>query len=90
MYPESITPKEARKYTKRGVPPHCDADVVHAPGECVFCDVTPGLQESRAADGIAYTGHEPVGDQLPCPSDARRGLAGAHVWGGNRPVTEDK
>lgn len=84
-YPDQVSPEEARRYAKPGVPPHCDADVVHAPGECVFCDVTEGIQAAREAAGTNYTGHTDP-DKLPCPSDARRGVGGAHVWGGNRPV----
>lgn len=68
--------------------PHCDAAVLHAPGECEYCDRHPDWQALRRVWGIAYTGHQLSGDVelvLPCPSDWRRGLGGAHVWAGNRP-----
>lgn len=65
--------------------PHCDMRVLHAPDECDFCDNHPEWQELRQAWGIAFTGHPPTEGQLMCPSDVARGMAGAHVWGGNRP-----
>lgn len=69
----------------RAFAPHCDQRVLHAPGECVHCDHYPDWQELRKTQGIAFTGHEPSEFQGPCPSDFNRGIAGAHVWGGNRP-----
>lgn len=66
--------------------PHCDDAVLHAPGECEYCDARPEWQILRYAWGIAYTGHWPTGNQRSCLSDATRGMAGAHVWPGNRPV----
>jgi hypothetical protein len=73
--------------------PHCDSSVLHAPGECTYCDRHPEWQALRRAWGIAYTGHEPIDypgwREVPCPSDQRRGRHGAHVWGGNRPTNID-
>ncbi len=75
--------------------PHCDQMVLHAPGDCGYCDEHPEWQVLRRVWGIAFTGHAPglvypdypaAGYQLPCPSDLRRGQGGAHVWGGNRPT----
>ncbi len=66
--------------------PHCDSAVLHAPGECEYCDRHPDWQQLRTAWGIAYTGHAPTGSEQPCPSDARRGRHGAHTWAGNRPT----
>jgi hypothetical protein len=66
--------------------PHCDQRVLHAPGECGYCDQHMDWQDLRSAWGIAFTGYEPEDKELPCPSDHARGLAGAHVWGGNRPT----
>lgn len=72
--------------------PHCDQSVLHAPGECRWCDQHADWQQLREWWGIAFTGHEPAplypGGPLeaPCPSDARRGTGKAHVWGGNRPT----
>lgn len=66
--------------------PHCDAAILHKPGECDYCDRHPQWQQLREAWGIAFTGHAPVGHQQPCPSDARRGRHGGHGWAGNRPT----
>ncbi len=66
--------------------PHCDQAVLHAPGECVYCDKHPEWQDVRLMWGIAFTGHEPVADEVACPSDMRRGVGGAHDWDGNRPA----
>lgn len=66
--------------------PHCDQSVLHAPGECGYCDSRADWQALRHYWGIAFTGHTPDAGQIPCPSDARRGVGGAHVWGGNRPA----
>lgn len=72
---------------RRADAPHCDASVLHAPGECVYCDHYPDWQAYRRLARIAFTGQPPGGDAdlAPCPSDYRRGRAGAHVWGGNQP-----
>jgi hypothetical protein len=69
--------------------PHCDQAVLHAPGECQYCDVHPEWQALRELWGVAFTGHEPTEHQVPCPSDARRGRGMAHAWGGNRPTEVD-
>ncbi|HEY3718378.1 MAG TPA: hypothetical protein VGL39_27965 [Jatrophihabitantaceae bacterium] len=68
--------------------PHCDQRVLHAPGECEYCDRRPEWQELRTAWGIAFTGHKPAGDwvTLPCPADVARpaGSPADHrQWGGN-------
>lgn len=71
--------------------PHCDQRVLHAPGECEFCDWHPEWQELRQAWGIAFTGHPPAGQEvLPCPADAARpaGASNDHRrWGGNKPTS---
>lgn len=46
--------------------PHCDQRVLHAPGECEFCDMNPMWQELRKAWGIAFTGHAPQGSLPTC------------------------
>ncbi len=66
--------------------PHCDSSVLHAPGECAYCDRHPEWQWLRGAWGIAFTGHVPEGGTQPCPSDARRGTGAAHSWPGNQPA----
>lgn len=65
--------------------PHCDPRILHAPGECRFCDMHPEWQELREVWNIAYTGHKP-GDgtlQTPCPADHARGSYHSK-WAGNR------
>lgn len=52
--------------------PHCDPRVLHAPGECEYCDLHPDWQELRKTWGIAFTGHDPVDDQCSCPADFAR------------------
>jgi hypothetical protein len=75
--------------------PHCDSRVLHAPGECDYCDMHPEWQELREAWNIAFTGHDPEpryeGDNpLPCPADYARppGSPSDHRrWGGNKPTS---
>lgn len=69
--------------------PHCDPSVLHAPGYCAHCDTQPNWQALRGLWGIAFTGQIPASNQVPCPSDQRRGTGGAHTWGGNRPTNVD-
>jgi hypothetical protein len=63
--------------------PHCDARIVHAPGECSYCDES-GLQYVRENWGINFTGHNDE-DKLPCPADLARSKESLNSWGGNRP-----
>lgn len=68
--------------------PHCDQRVLHAPSECEFCDMHPEWQALRQGWGIAFTGHPPADDQMPCPADWARppGSESDHRrWPGNRP-----
>lgn len=76
--------------------PHCDQRVLHAPGECEYCDRHPDWQELRQVWGIAFTGHPPTcGEdswtkQLPCPADYNRppGAGNDHRrWAGNVATT---
>lgn len=62
--------------------PHCDQRILHAPGECRYCDSHPEWQALRLAWGIAFTGYEPDGHELPCPADHARGNTHTQ-WGGN-------
>ena len=64
--------------------PHCDARVLHAPGECEYCDAHPEWQALRFAWAIAFTGYEPDGTELPDPATHARGLDSMNKWGGNR------
>lgn len=63
---------------------HCDSRILHAPGECQFCDRHPIWQALRLAWGIAFTGYLPKDKELPCPADNARGST-VHVWPGNQP-----
>jgi hypothetical protein len=67
--------------------PHCDQDVLHRPLTCDYCDMHPNLQEYRLNNKINFTGENKSG-LAQCPSDAKRGLGGAHIWYGNRPKLE--
>lgn len=66
--------------------PHCDAMVLHAPGECTYCDRHPDWQTLRETWEIAFSGHDPIGDQVQCPAERRRPREIINRWGGNRPA----
>lgn len=61
--------------------PHCDSDVLHAPGECVYCDDYPDMQMERAKTGVNFTGHGLD------PATAKRSLSVINRWHGNIPMT---
>ncbi len=71
--------------------PHCDARILHAPGECEYCDRHPEWQELRKTWMIAFTGHAPAtyehaGTQVPCPADFNRPPVASNDhrrWAGN-------
>lgn len=66
--------------------PHCDAQVLHAPGTCQTCDRFPTLQRARELWGIRFTGEgAESGKEIPCPATMRRGLDTIEAWPGNRP-----
>lgn len=74
----------------RAFAPHCDARILHAPGECWACDLYPDWQALREKWGIAFSGQSPLtgvaGNQLPCPADYNRppGSKKDHrLWGPN-------
>lgn len=66
--------------------PHCDQRILHAPFECEYCDERRDWQALRVAWGIAFTGWEPEGTELPCPADYARGPQ-HQLWPGNRATT---
>lgn len=68
--------------------PHCDSAVLHAHGECEYCDAYPEWQRARQMWGIAFTGHPPQEGQLPCPSEVRRSHDLIVQWSGNQPKRE--
>lgn len=49
--------------------PHCDDRILHAPGECKYCDGHPDWQELRKRWNIAFTGHAAEHGQTACPTD---------------------
>lgn len=76
--------------------PHCDTRILHAPGECEFCDGHADWQLLRKRWGIAFTGHQPqverIGPvtrkELPCPADFNRppdSPSDHRQWHGNTP-----
>lgn len=65
--------------------PHCDQYVLHAPGECKYCDMYPEAQQKRVADKINFTGHHEHGKTV-CPSEERRSIKIIHNWYGNAPT----
>lgn len=65
--------------------PHCDAKVLHAPGECQFCDNHPDWQRLREVWGICFTGYKPENKELPDPASNTRGLETVNKWYGNIP-----
>src|ERR1700675_694303 len=64
--------------------PHCDARILHAPGECEFCDEHKDWQFLRQVWGIAFTGWTPDEKELPDPATHARGYANANAWSGNK------
>lgn len=72
--------------------PHCDPAILHAPGDCHFCDQHPEWQALRQLWGITFTGYAPIiisdgtfsYEQIACPSDIRRPGGVAGRWPGNR------
>lgn len=62
--------------------PHCDQRILHAPGECRYCDRYKDWQALRVAWGIVFTGWTPEGTELPCPADHTRGNS-HRTWIGN-------
>jgi hypothetical protein len=76
-----IKPQE-RPFSHVSQFPHCDQRILHAPGECQYCDAHPEWQELRIKWGIAFTGYEPEGKELPCPADYARGDS-HKLWYGN-------
>ncbi len=57
--------------------PHCDQRILHAPGECEYCDGHPEWQALRQSWGIAFTGHLPRASLPEC------GVKGSYGPGGD-------
>lgn len=77
---KKVTPKKRSGFIRQF--PHCDPRILHALGECEFCDKHAEWQELRAAWGIAFTGYEPEGTELPDPATHARGDT-INRWHGN-------
>ena len=69
---------------ERAYAPHCDSSVLHAPGECEFCDKYTDWQAYRETARINFTGHNDE-HKAPCPSVYLRGGRDPGEWPGNRP-----
>lgn len=65
--------------------PHCDARVLHAPGQCWSCDGYPDWQLARKTWGINFTGQNNP-ELLPCPATLKRAVETINLWPGNRPA----
>src|SRR5271165_4500662 len=81
---------EPAKMVQEQIYPHCDARILHAPGECQYCDMKPDWQILRQRWSIAFTGYTPEGTELPCPADYARGDTHKN-WNGNvahQPIQE--
>ena len=83
---KKIQPKELNINENLGIIPHCDGRVLHAPGECEFCDRHPDWQALRQLWGIAFTGYEPGDKELPDPATFARGLETVNRWPGNQAI----
>lgn len=61
--------------------PHCDQRILHAPGECEYCDGHPEWQQLRIDWCVCFTGHEPDGINtwVRCPADVARPVITAVV-----------
>jgi hypothetical protein len=79
---KKITPRQVTNAIKQF--PHCDAKVLHAPGECRHCDTHPEWQQLRQTWGIAFTGYEPDAGEQPCPATVGRPIDIINQWPGNR------
>lgn len=69
--------------------PHCDQAILHAPGECEYCDLRPDWQEYREAARINFTGHVDE-NKAPCPSTWFRTPEMRDLWYGNVAKPEDE
>lgn len=63
--------------------PHCDSRVLHAPGECKYCDEYPDHQLQRRLAGVNYTGHYDPEKEI-CPAEQQRDIETINRWHGNK------
>lgn len=79
-----FSPDEYKLLIRNRAPaPHCDQNVLHAPGRCDFCDIYKDLQHFRITSGINFTG-ETDPEKKPCPATEARKLEDIERWPGNR------
>ena len=64
--------------------PHCDSNVLHAPGKCKYCDEFPADQQQRVWNGINFTDEYDPEKEL-CPSMKYRTPDIINKWPGNTP-----
>ena len=62
--------------------PHCDQRILHAPGQCVYCDQFGPLQEARLDQRVNFTGEYREGFSQ-CPAERERPLETINRWYGN-------
>lgn len=85
----TLSPKLYAAITKEGQGAHCEAahcdpTVVHAPGECEYCDLYPYRQALMDLWRVNFTGHSDP-DRLPSLAEQRRPLDRIEHWPGNVP-----
>lgn len=68
---------------------HCDSRVLHAPGECEYCDEYPKAQQRRIDLGVNFTSDNPDPNLKPCPAIQERDWYKINGWAGNQPFRED-
>jgi hypothetical protein len=78
----------AIKHGPQGIP-HCDELVLHAPGDCVYCDKYPTRQQARLDMGILFTDEKGYAGPTarPCPATLLRPVETIERWYGNVPTT---
>lgn len=62
--------------------PHCDSRVLHAPGTCKYCILSPGLIIDRIRTKTNFTNTDIEG-WAPCPAVEARGIESINAWPGN-------
>ena len=67
-----------------GAFPHCDAMVLHKPGNCQYCDMYPMKQLDRMESNTNFS-DENDSTKLPCPSTYARSAEVRDKWIGNTP-----
>jgi hypothetical protein len=74
-------------------PVHCDARIIHKPGECKYCDqYGTKQQDNRIKYRVCFTNHTPESETSgyyihPCPAMFARGET-VNSWHGNVAVKE--